>query len=79
MAVSFAKDIAPLFRPNDIACMGRFGVMLTEYDYMSVPANASNVLDHLDGSTPPRMPPSGSWPEARIELFKSWIAGGYQP
>lgn len=79
MAVSFVNDIVPLFQPEDIACMGRLGVALTSYDYMSVPANAGNVLDHLDGSTPPSMPPSGAWPASQIELFKSWIAGGYQP
>ena len=79
MAVSFAKDIVPLFNPGDIACMGRAGVMLGHYDYMSVPANANSVLGHLDGSTPPVMPPGGGWPEAQIKLFKSWIDGGYQP
>jgi len=79
MAVSFATDIVPLFQPADITCMGRMGVMLAEYDYMSVPKNASNVLDHLDGSSPPQMPPSGAWPQSQIDLFKSWIAGGYQP
>jgi len=79
MAVSFAKDIAPLFTPADVACMGRRGVMLTVYTYMSVPSNAQDVLDHLDGSSPPQMPPSGAWPAAQIQLFKSWITGGYQP
>jgi hypothetical protein len=79
MAVSFANDIAPLFTPSDVACMGRMRVMLTVYTYMSVPDNAQNVLDHLDGSSPPQMPPSGAWPSDQIKLFKSWIDGGYQP
>jgi hypothetical protein len=77
--VSFSKDIAPLFTPTDIACMGRIGVMLSEYSYMSVPANAQSVLNHLDGSTPPLMPPNGAWPQSQIQLFRDWIAGGYQP
>ncbi len=79
MAVSFAKDIAPLFNSSDIACMGRRGVMLVVYTYMSVPTNAKAVLDHLDGTSPPVMPPSGAWPKAQIQLFKEWIAEGYQP
>lgn len=77
-SVSFSKDIVPLFTPGDISCMGRRGILLSEYSYMSVPANAQNVLDHLDGSSPPQMPPSGPWPVAQIQLFKDWIAGGYQ-
>jgi len=79
MAVSFAKEIAPLFTAQDVACMSRAKVMLTDYGYMSVPANAKSVLDRLNGSIKPQMPPSGAWPEAQIQLFKSWIDGGYQP
>jgi len=79
MAVSFAKNIVPLFNSSDITCMGRRGVMLVVYSYMSVPANAQAVLDHLDGTTPPQMPPSGAWPKPQIQLFQEWIAGGYQP
>jgi hypothetical protein len=76
--VSFAKDIVPLFTSGDIACMGRRGILLNQYSYMAVPANAQNVLNHLDGSAPPQMPPSGPWPGSQIQLFKDWIAGGYQ-
>jgi hypothetical protein len=78
MSVSFAKDIAPLFTPGDVTCMGRHGVLLKDFAYMSVPANAANVLAHLDGSRPPLMPPGG-WPAANIKAFKSWIADGYKP
>ena len=40
-AVSFANDILPLFsKTTDIPHMADFGVMLAEYSYMSVPANA---------------------------------------
>jgi len=55
--------------------------MLGQYSYMSVPANAQNVLDHLDGTTPPVMPPppAAPWTPANINLFKAWMAGGYQP
>ena len=79
MAVSFAKEIVPLFTPQDITCMARGKVMLAEYNYMSVPANAQTVLDYLDGSSQPQMPPGKPWPQAQIGLFKSWIEGGYQP
>jgi hypothetical protein len=80
--VSFAKDIVPLFDPTtDVPHMARRGVMLADYTYMSVPANAQDVLDHLDGTLGPIMPPKPAppWSAANIALFKSWIAGGYQP
>lgn len=79
-SVSFAKQILPLFTPTDISHMAGFGVMLAEYSYMSQPANAQDVLDHLNGSAsimPP--PPAQPWSAANIALFQSWMAGGYQP
>lgn len=81
-SVSFATDILPLFsKTTDIPHMAQFGVMLADYSYMSTPANAQAVLDRLDGTTPPIMPPKPAkpWSPAKTELFKSWMAGGYQP
>ncbi len=77
--VSFATNILPLFTTTDIAHMAGMNVMLAEYSYMSVPANAQNVLDHLNGTTPPAMPPGAPWPQNQIDLFQAWINGGYQP
>jgi hypothetical protein len=80
--ISFASDILPLFsKTTDIPHMARFGVMLAEYSYMSVPANAQVVLDRLNGTTPPIMPPppAAPWTPANIALFQAWMAGGYQP
>lgn len=82
--VSFAKQIAPLFRTMDVQCMRGRGVFLTDYDYMKVPGNAEDVLQRLlpDASptAPPRMPYGGPyWTDGSIQLFKNWIAGGYQP
>ena len=56
-AVSFASDIVPLFDPEtDIPHMAKAHVMLADYDYMSNPDNARNVLDHLTGAGRPRGP-----------------------
>ncbi len=80
--VSFAADILPLFSTTtDIPHMAQMGVMLAEYSYMSVPANAQKVLDRLNGTTHPIMPPppESPWSADQIALFTSWMAGGYQP
>lgn len=80
--VSFAADIVPLFDPTtDIPHMARKGVMLADYAYMSAPSNAQDVLDHLDGTAAPLMPPppAKAWSPASIALFKAWMAGGFQP
>jgi hypothetical protein len=79
--ISFAAQILPLFTETDIAHMANFSVMLAEYSYMSQPANAQDVLDHLNGTASPLMPPApaGPWPVANIQLFQAWMAGGYQP
>ena len=71
--VSFAAQILPLFTATDIQHMGNFGVMLGEYGYMSQPANAQNVLNRLNGSVKPVMPPppAAPWPAANIALFEA--------
>jgi hypothetical protein len=77
--VSFANDISPLFTQQDVSCMARFGVNLTDYAYMSQPANAQNVLNRLNGTTKPQMPMGGPyWSSANITLFEEWMQGGYQ-
>ena len=80
--ISFSADILPLFsKTTDIPHMARLGVMLADYTYMSIPANAQNVLSHLDGTTPPIMPPKPAqpWSKDNLALFQAWMDGGYQP
>lgn len=83
MALSFARDILPLFRPVDIEHMKVHGVMLDSYDYMSDPqgnhANARGVHDSLSGPAP-IMPPGGPfWQKAQLDLLESWMKEGYAP
>lgn len=83
-AVSFAKDIRPLFRDVDKQCMSRVGVLLDDYRYMCDPVNnhenAQAVYDSLTGKTTPRMPKGGPfWTQAQLDLYAKWMADGYQP
>jgi hypothetical protein len=74
MAVSFAADIRPLFRDGDIECMEPAGVLLSDAAWMSVPANAQQVLHAVSSGT---MPPDAPWPKERVALFQQWIDAGY--
>ena len=79
MTVSFAQDILPLFPEMDIAHMKGFGVLLDNFDYMTDPAHAQKVLDAVSARA---MPPSSSgeppWSPDSVQLFRDWIAAGYQ-
>ncbi len=89
MAVSFAKDIAPLFRARDIQCMKNYFVYLDDYSYMSDAASDADFSDHanarsvyarLVGTVTPRMPQGGPyWPQEQLDQFQSWMTGGFQP
>lgn len=78
--VSFAKQIAPLFRTMDVQCMRARGVYLKDYEFMKVPDNANLVLDMLKPDAAPRMPYGGPyWTDANIQLLQQWINDGLQP
>jgi hypothetical protein len=75
MAVSFAKDIRPLFRDDpDVATMKDYGLDLSAY--ADVKAQAVSILGTLKDGT---MPCDGAWPEDRIALFKRWMDEGMAP
>jgi len=75
MALSFAKDIRPLFRDEqDVEAMKPFGLDLSSYD--EVRAQAGNIAARLeDGS----MPCDEVWPQSRIDVFKLWMSEGMAP
>jgi hypothetical protein len=73
MAMSFAKDIRPLFRDGDVKCMSGAGVRLDDATWMCVPANAQEVYKAIsEGSMPPDVP----WAEERVKTFKAWMDDG---
>ena len=69
-ASSFARDIAPLFRDDDVDTMS-FAFDLRSHE--DVTANADVILQRLeDGS----MPCDAPWPPADVERFRAWIDAG---
>ena len=75
MALSFAKDILPLFRDDpDVSSMKGYGLDLSSYS--QVKTKAQSIYRTLrDGS----MPCDGAWPADRIALFKNWMDEGMAP
>lgn len=79
-AIGFARDIRPLFTDMDIAHMKDLGVALDDYGYMRDPAHAQQVLDTVStGVMPPRRSGEPPWSPESVQLFRDWIAAGYQP
>jgi hypothetical protein len=77
---SFSQHILPLFRTTDIQHMNAFGVRLADLNWMSKPANARNVLNHLRGTSEPQMPLGGPyWTQEQLHLFQQWMEAGYAP
>ena len=75
MALSFAKDIRPLFRDTpDIDTMRSLGIDLSSY--LVVQTKALRILQTLEDGF---MPCDDPWPPERIELFKNWIKEGMAP
>ena len=75
MALSFAKDIRPLFRDDpDVEAMKQFRIDLSAYD--DVRADAESILARLEDGT---MPCDEPWPQAQIDRFKEWMKDGMAP
>jgi hypothetical protein len=75
MALSFAKDIRPLFRDDpDVSSMKDYGLDLSSYSHVKTKAQ-SIYATLVDGS----MPCDGAWPAERIALFKKWMDEGMAP
>jgi len=75
MALSFAKDIRPLFRDTpDVASMKPFGIDLSSY--ADVKAKAEKIYANLAEGN---MPCDEPWPAGRIALFRRWIDEGMDP
>ena len=75
MAISFATDIRPLFRPMDIGSM-RTAAGFDLSSYNDVSERADGILARLRAGD---MPCDGGWASAQVQLFADWIGGGKQP
>lgn len=78
-AVSYSRDIRPLFTAMDIEHMKQRGAQLDDFAFVSDPSHAELIYQKLSSR---EMPPPDSgerWPDANIQLFRDWVDGGSQP
>ena len=71
--VTYARDIRPLFREQDVESMS-FAFDLSSYE--DVRDNAEAIHDRLDGGP---MPCDGPWPVEDVARFRAWIDAGSPP
>ena len=67
---SYEADVRPLFRERDRAAMLH---LFDLWSYDDVVANKDAILDQVAAGS---MPCDGAWPEAQVDVFRSWIADG---
>lgn len=85
MPISYQGAIGPLFRPKDVNCMTRRGVLLNDAAWMCDAAGDANYPDHAHARlvyerlTDGTMPPDGVWPAGDLATFKQWMDEGFQP
>jgi len=84
MPRSYTEDIKPKFRPSDIRCMARQGILLGDADWMCDASaafgfddhgNSRHVYEYLSEGT---MPPDGAWPPDWLDTYRGWMADGFQ-
>jgi hypothetical protein len=71
--VSFDKDIKPLITEAD---RNHMEFMFDLWAYKDVKDNADDIYDSVSNG---RMPPGAPWSKDKVDLFKEWMDGGYQP
>jgi hypothetical protein len=76
-ATDFARDIAPLFRPSDIDCMGPKGQNIVD---LSSPADVRDKIDAIIAVLrAKRMPPDKPWAPDKIALLEQWRTDNFPP
>jgi len=69
-ALSFERDIRPLFRDKDRdSMMQAFDL----FDYADVVDNADPIVGSLRSG---QMPCDGAWPDADVDKLQQWIDAG---
>ncbi|HEY3824678.1 MAG TPA: hypothetical protein VGL82_08970 [Bryobacteraceae bacterium] len=77
MALSFAKDIKPLFNAVDQDHMLNQQGMFDLWDYNDVKTNADQILNAVKAGKMPPKRDGGPWPKDKVQKFQDWISQDY--
>jgi len=69
-ALSFERDIKPLFRVKDRDSMLK---AFDLFEYSDVAGHADAIVAELQNG---KMPCDGAWPASQVETFQRWIDAG---
>ena len=70
---SYARDIRPLFREEDVDAMD---FVFDLSSYADVKRNAEDIYERVEDGT---MPCDRAWPAEHVRLFRNWIDSGLAP
>jgi hypothetical protein len=81
MALSYEKDIKPLFNAVDQDHMLNKKGMFDLWKYDDVKKNAARIYRSVAAGRMPPPPPrdDGPWPKEKVAKFKQWMDDGLQP
>ena len=71
-ALSFERDIKPLFRDKDQSSMLK---AFDLWSFTDVVARQDSILEQVRSG---HMPCDGAWPAEKVSLFADWISQGSQ-
>jgi hypothetical protein len=83
LATTFTQHIRPMFRPQDIACMTKAGVLLADAAWMCDPSGNHGFADHGNARhvyaalQKGVMPPDNKWSKAWLDTFANWMNEGF--
>ncbi|HEV2861019.1 MAG TPA: hypothetical protein VGX48_08440 [Pyrinomonadaceae bacterium] len=76
--IGFENDIKPLFTGLD---RDHMSFMFDLWSYDDVKVNAADIYDAVSKGRMPPPPPEadGPWSQDKIDKFRAWMDGGFQP
>jgi hypothetical protein len=77
MALSFAKDIKPMFTQLDRDHMLNDVGLFDLWDYNDVKSNASSILNAVKSGKMPPPEDEPRWTTDKVQKFQDWINQGY--
>jgi hypothetical protein len=80
MAISYERDIKPMFSGMDQDHMKKRGTKFDLWSYADVKRKAQDILTRVaNGTMPPPSSGEKRWTPEMVDKFKQWINESYPP